>query len=701
MENGEIRQDDSSSDDFFRNLNEESPTNFKNAKTHQVNLNSNQADLHPFETKAVNSNANITENLYLPRNRSKRTLNAERRKTYEPGTFDHLKNDSSDIETNRTLQQQRKQISENDVPHNQNNNFFFSQPKQNYQTNETMPNDFSSEDSYNEQDTIKTFNSFRWRTGSDQHNSPANSKTIHCNKKSQTPTPKLEITNTIAIDFYYTTVNAFDVDPNSLEFHIYKRTKKAQPQYVCNSLNFASRYLPDVQFQEADDNNKNEDQTTEKTNNQLNVFNDDIEQIWMKTLNKYRSMKSKIVIYNSIRLSEYDEYVLTVVKQETSKAKSIFSQHQIRYFCFSLSEEDFEAYEKKWKSKIDLDLFHIYVCHVLSIDLCRVIHNLHSKLNKSDNENRITVVNSIVHYICKWISLFPDDFSFKPEQMTTESNHNSIPFKLIDLIDQIIVDYPSHVQILMDLRAAIYLIYSSEFDPSLFYHYPYLKTTIKDDKNLYFQNLFELKIQPHILVKHFTYVELSLLAKLKREDLISNIELSESVKSMIRRFDETCSFILSTIVKRNDGQQVHRALYWIEVMNEAMKNRSYQLMYEIENAFSSNLMESILLKLPDTQFSRFTKMRDFIYSQKYESDLSKKKEFCMPFFAVILNNINRSYIALSNKPNQTIEKFSMFIYQIEFLLDRWGTEYAFGLNSSLLAAIQMLDGKFTSSSELP
>lgn len=551
--------------------------------------------------------------------------------------------------------------------------------------------------------------------------SPSSQKIKYINAKTQTSTKKnLEISNSISVDYYYSKIISFDVDPQSLHISFHKRTKhRKKRENLEQPLNFISKYIPNC---EANEDKVEKSKKSESILSLSDNFDEDAKNCWQSTLQRFKSMKSTKAVFNSIRLSEFKHYCLTNLEVPATDNQQNYAVEESQLLKFQIL---YQELNQDTKRKNDSDIIHLYSWHRLSIDPKKIVLSLtriyqsnfcenHSVKNDDLNEfiifeNLNDCINRIYHYVIAWISLFPTDFvstqdNSNDQNESKNSDSSSFVEDLINLITLIMSSSPNFMKSSMIILAVIYFIYNGEINPLMFSHFPCLKPKITDKRSPDIIRLIDLQVEPQILARHFTYAELHFLRNITRNDVIieERWEKSEQLQALFKRFNETCSFIVSSIIKYKDDQ-LKRIDYWITVMSEAMKIRNYQLMFEIEAALSSPLLNEAKLGLTISQNLKFDKMKSFIYSKHYKEDLLQRKEVCLPFFGMIFKKILklfRSQNASSEKSIENVHVMNDCVNTIEFLFSEWGTQYTFDLDSSLLKAIRELDGKFVSNDEL-
>ncbi|OHS95033.1 hypothetical protein TRFO_10750 [Tritrichomonas foetus] len=530
------------------------------------------------------------------------------------------------------------------------------------------------------------------------------------NTKTQTSTKtSLDISDSLAIDYYYENISSFEADPNSLIIHIHKRTRHRRKKGDANkSLNFISKFLPDFddnytnnQNNENNDgnstdnndvfgNNKNNNDTNLDRSNEIakgmNTFNEkrieitskgldpDLEKQWFEKISKFKSMLSTKAAFDSIRIPKYKKNFLT---QLFPCHEDLQSENTFMKFQFLPPENMIE----------DSDKLHLYSWHLLSVDATKIAANLYRMLSKD-----MTVTNCIIHYLLTWISTFPRDFL--------------LVFKLaeyvVKIVDKLITINKEYVNVGLTIRTVIYLIYEKIFPSEVFSHVPSLKPKILLNPLFDFSRLIDLRVDPNVIVKYFTFVDLKYFNSVSRNDIFSKKwEQSENLRKLIQRFNDTSSFILSSIVKFHKDSHDVRTRYWVDVMVQAERIKNYQLMFEIESAFSSKLMKQNLANMQISYNSKYEKMRSFLYSKKYGETIQQNKSYCVPCFALILRKISK----LLKQKNNNEKLFNILYFQevmnnIEIFFSEWGTQITFDLDSTLLSAVEDLDGRITSLHEL-
>lgn len=678
---------DNTTEDFFRELNHGQQNNLTNNSSHTSD-------------KAINQEDNFEQNLRLTHSSPRFRYNNARKRS---NSVSRMISSSSYIAPQSNNQTENID-NDNLETKNEITSRYYKTNSQKWNSNDNLTRNASISNLNNSNDTFN-------RKYTQYHRPPIFHKSKYNNAKTQTPTKKnLEISDSISVDYYYSNVISFEVDPQSLHASFHKRTKhRRKHENNEPTLNFLSKHIPNCEpkYDKMEKNPNSSKHITISSN-----FDEEMEKSWQSTLHRFRSMKSTKAVFNSIRLTELKHYKLTQIieQRENEQNNKNDESNLLKFQLFSQGND---------QPKSDTDIIHLYSWHHLSIDpkkivlsLTQLYHINFCKSNLVENDESITqddnfhifrtleeCICSILKYTNQWIILFPTEFV--PIQSPKSNNLTFFADDLVNLIILIISSSPQFKKPAMTILAVIFFIYNGEANPMIFSHFPCLKAKKTAKESLEASRLIDLQIDPQILAKHFTYYELQFLRNVSRIDIIDEKKWnkSEPLQAMFKRFNDTCSFILSSIVKFDKESQIQRSIFWINVMNESSKLRNYQLMFEIETALSSPLLKDARSRLPIAVNLKFDKLKSFLYSKSYKDDVKNHREVCIPFFGNVFKKVAKIF-GNSDAKSVGFVQMNECVNAVEFLLSEWGTQYVFDLDSSLLKAVYELEGKIVSVEEL-
>ena len=431
---------------------------------------------------------------------------------------------------------------------------------------------------------------------------------------------------------------------------------------------------------------------------------------------------------NDSKLGEYvrtnfedSKYNLTTIMEPSNSEVNILPIPQYSHFMdiktFTVIKST-PFIEFKFGSKVIdeyPDLFHIFTWHnigitpnIIAISLKKFVECI------QNNEIELDKLECATQYILYWIVCFPEDFY---------GNYKDCA-RIVDDILKLILKRSkdpntkkSKISAKVNLcRSFIKSLYEKNKSPQSF-TIPIQKPTF--DNMLYKGiTLINEMIEPGQIVQHLTYIECKIFNQIQRKDFLmknyQNIAENPHYKELYERHNKTTSFIATYILSRGNAKdRAAHMLYWIKVMEEARKQRNYNLLFEIDAALSSKPIyrlrktrEMIKTYLEGTYkqlhaLTSPTQSNVAAYKKEiFQESTSKTLPYIGWFSTDIKRTIERYKIAKleGNDINLTFQK--EYYDNFSQIFQDWGTKMSFHLNKELLELCEKLEGGAESTDDL-
>ncbi|OHS98759.1 hypothetical protein TRFO_08776 [Tritrichomonas foetus] len=450
--------------------------------------------------------------------------------------------------------------------------------------------------------------------------------------------------------------------------------------------------------------------------NPINQTNPDFKDL-MNQMNKEVAARN-IQIGNEV--SEYIDFNLTTLFRPDKSKITTFVQDGQTY-VETISIDSFNDF--KFGSDIsgnDQDVLHIIAWHNLGLKPSFFASKIHSFASSIKNGNTINIdlVKSIIQYIIWWLCLFPNDFYGKDYCSSKTSD-------ALNIILNLNIPETSKKSVVANkvcfLRACINGLKNKETSLDYF-NMPVPTPTLTQNSNYATMRLMDLKLEPSVIAKHFTYIELEIFRKLQRSELVDlgwmkkEKEIySPNFSNLLDRFNSTSVFIATSIMVDGAKNRAAKIAYWIKVMEEAKKIRNYMLLFEIDAALSCypvNRLEATWKLVGKRQISTFNSLHSITNPThkaiiKYKKDCSQYPEKTLPFIGPFLTDL--IYLKEGNKDTRPLpdgtEGYNMKMQKayadiIEFIFQDWGSKMKFQLDGLILEHCRQLSERKKSTDDL-
>ncbi|KAK8886667.1 hypothetical protein M9Y10_042133 [Tritrichomonas musculus] len=410
------------------------------------------------------------------------------------------------------------------------------------------------------------------------------------------------------------------------------------------------------------------------------------------------------------------EYKLTTTLQPNEDDITTFEQGG--YYCLEkITPEAFIDFKFGIQiTEPNPDHLHIFTWHNLGISQEEILKSLFNIVSKIEgNESDIPQIKSVIQYIFTWIYLFACDFYGNVEICSLLRKVLNITLEKSKPVD-------SHITVIANdicfLKACLDSLSQKNSTPEN-YSIPINKPSKLLNNYFRSMNLKELKVDPSILVKHFTYVELELFRKIDRSEIIKQasfkFENKEQKEKLLPnytkyyvRFNSTAVFIAMSIMVKGSTNRAKRIEYWIKVMEEAKKFRNYFLLFEIDAALSCfpiNRLEKTWKKISKRFITLFNGLHSITNPTSkaiiaYKKEVSKFPTKTMPYIGPFLTELRYIYegkklmMPMPNGKNGYNMKYQRaFCNVLEFIFQDWGTKIEFQIDNDLLEQCINLEGK--------
>lgn len=413
--------------------------------------------------------------------------------------------------------------------------------------------------------------------------------------------------------------------------------------------------------------------------------------------------QNNLVLYNLTSTCQPEENDITIYEQEG-------------FYCIeTITPEAFLSF--KFGSQItepNPDHLHIFTWHNLHIKPMDILDSLLKVVSKIEaNDDGINQTKSIIQYVFIWIYLFAVDFYGNIEI-------TNFLRKVLNVVLEKSKNFESNSIIANDvcfMKACLDSLSQKNSKPES-YTVPMMKPQKISLNGLRSIRLKDLKVEPSVLVKHFTFIELELFRKINRSEIIiqvsSKFENKEQKDKMMpnytkyyERFNKTAVFIAMSILVKESRNRAKRIEYWIKVMDEAKKFRNYFLLYEIDAALSCfpiNRLEKSWKKTGKKFIALFNDLHSITNPTStaiiaYKKEVNRLPTYTMPYIGPFLTELRYIYegkkllIQMPNgKDGYNMKYHRAFCNVIEQIFQEWGTKIDFQIDNYLLDLCVKLEG---------
>ena len=341
------------------------------------------------------------------------------------------------------------------------------------------------------------------------------------------------------------------------------------------------------------------------------------------------------------------------------------------------------------------DRLHVFTWHKLGIPALQIARNLGALVKNAQEGCRL---ESVVQYVFTWLYCFPTDFYDDP-------HCSEVVLQVMKLVIAKDKEMADSARI---LKALIFELQEKRRLPEE-YCCRLPEPTIKDSSDSL--DLMSLAIEPSVLAVHLTYLELELLHKLQRGELVGNkwTDYPPHLRAVVDRFNETVAFIASSILVDTQKGRIKNIHYWVRVMKEAKKLHNFQLIAEIDAALSSlpiARLKGTWKAMKNGVISQFQNLHNLCENKTYWSDVFSAPRKTVPFIGVFLSELARIGQDPPKKPMKSgSDGYDMSLQRqalslVEFMFNDWGCDLQFELDARILEECKVLSGKARRPEEL-
>ncbi|KAK8884499.1 hypothetical protein M9Y10_043611 [Tritrichomonas musculus] len=317
-----------------------------------------------------------------------------------------------------------------------------------------------------------------------------------------------------------------------------------------------------------------------------------------------------------------------------------------------------------YNDDISPDEIHLNAWHNLGIDPDKMSISLDQFIDQNilGNNDRSNIFG-VLRYIVKWIQFYPDDFFLNPDC----ANHTCKALnRIIDKISN--EKNPEIISRSNILKAFIRAIsqgnktLSAVKKPLNKVNKVHFK---KYEKISIYETIFDFKKNIPLLVDHFSYIDLCLIHKIIRSELIQmkfhNAEDKQykcpNYYELTNRFNIVARFVSFSIlsVVRNYANSLQkrsktRIEFWINMMKRARDCRNFALVYQIDAGLCH---------------PSISKLKDVWKIVKNKEEFEEIHQITVP----ISSNMKKYMNMLMEKPEKTVPYFGAFLSQMAYLHD--------------------------------
>ena len=288
------------------------------------------------------------------------------------------------------------------------------------------------------------------------------------------------------------------------------------------------------------------------------------------------------------------------------------------------------------------DRLHVFTWHNLGIPASQIAKNLlyyFGSLREAANVR--APIRAISQYIVLWIKYFPDDFG--PKSVSAElvlqllknmASRSKASISFINIIGSLIVD-----------------IHNSSIKPEEIYE-PLKQPIYKEITKV--NNLINLSLDPYIVANHFAHIDLQYIHILQRSEFVNNkwnteISLSNPNETplfhnLLGRFNETVSFIASSILVDSEKRRARNISYWIKMMYYARRVHNYNLLAIIDaglSCFPIKRLKNSWRLVNDNALIAFNRLHNFFKKGENQNEMIADPRNTIPFIGIFLAQLSQ------------------------------------------------------------
>lgn len=436
----------------------------------------------------------------------------------------------------------------------------------------------------------------------------------------------------------------------------------------------------------------------------------------------YNETDQNAIAQSALPRSELVQFSLTRLMEPKTSEITCYQRDDGKNYISAIAPEVFMLFKfGKDVTEPNPDQLHIFAWHNLGISPTTIANNLADIVdNMKGGEAELEKMKCVAQYLFIWVSFWASDFAENREageiivrmlnQMTRKSRVNN-------KVNAEIGEYA------MRLRGIVSALKEKKQAPEMFtVPLPKEAVTFKSLK-LRSYDISSCAIDPVVLVRHFTYIDLEALMRVQRCELIrknwtdseSKETISPHIMQLTRRFDAAGAMVATSIMVPTAKARAKNITYWITCMEEARKQRNYQLLFEIDSGLCCvpvNRLEQSWKLVNKKKIASFNHLHHVTEPTrkgllKYKTEIMEDRRMTVPFIGPFLRDL--VYVWDGNPVEQTMPNGQKG-YNINFqrayqeavltIVQDWGRDLTFQIDKELLDKCRELKSKYESSEQL-
>ena len=436
----------------------------------------------------------------------------------------------------------------------------------------------------------------------------------------------------------------------------------------------------------------------------------------------YNETDQNAIATSALPRSELNQFSLTRSMEPKTSEITYYKRDDGKNYISAIAPDVFMQFKFGQEvTEPNPDQLHIFIWHNLGISATVVANNLADVVDKMKDGNAdVEKMKCVAQYLFIWVSLWASDFANNQEagaiiirmlnQMTRKSRVNN-------KVNQEIGEYA------MRLRGIVSALKEKKQAPEKF-TVPLPKEAVKiKSLRLPSYDISECTIDPAVLVRHFTYLDLQNLMSVQRIELVRKNwtegdikeKASPNIMKLTRRFDAAGAMVATSIMVATPKARAKNITYWITCMEEARKQRNYQLLFEIDSGLCClpvNRLEQSWKLVNKKKIASFNHLHHITEPTrkgllKYKTEIMEDRQHTVPFIGPFLRDL--VYVWDGNKQEETMpngQKGYNINFQrayqeaVQTIVQDWGRDMTFQIDKELLARCRELKSKYASSEQL-
>lgn len=355
-------------------------------------------------------------------------------------------------------------------------------------------------------------------------------------------------------------------------------------------------------------------------------------------------------------------------------------------------------------SDFSSDRLHIFTWHNLGIPASQIAKNLILYITSPNDHLNVQIeLKGIIQYLLIWIKYFPKDF---------EEKSNRCADIVMQLMKKLVNKLKQPNPYINIIRALVEGIADDTVKPEDFQ--PQISQPVFKTLDLKANRLIQLTVDPCILATHLSYIDLQVIHKLQRKEFVhsnwrNRPEESQNFQNLMKRFNETVEFVITSILVDSEKRRARNISYWIKIMYHSKKTRNFHLLAAIDSALSSlpilRLTSSWKL-VNENALLAFKRLHNFFRSTKNQEEMFVKPSNTIPFIGVFVSQLDQ----FEDEEYKTTLETGEIAYDLSFqrktlsiieeIFLPWGVSLSFELDNDILNKCSSLDEKLTNPNDM-